>query len=56
MSRKPASVTAAANVSGRRMTAAMRPGFTVDDIHELREYNHERTKDLTSEEKTTLLQ
>jgi len=27
------------------------PGFTVDDIHKLREYNHERTKNLTSEER-----
>lgn len=27
------------------------PSFTVEDIHKLREYNHEKTKDLTPEER-----
>ncbi|MCX4327362.1 MAG: hypothetical protein OSJ45_08720 [Lachnospiraceae bacterium] len=27
------------------------PSFTVDDIHKLREYNYEMTKDMTDQEK-----
>jgi len=27
------------------------PDFTVEDIHKIREWNHERTKDMTVEEK-----
>jgi hypothetical protein len=27
------------------------PNFTIEDIHKLREYNYERTKDMTSSER-----
>ena len=27
------------------------PNFTIEDIHKLREYNYERTKDMTSAER-----
>lgn len=27
------------------------PDFTVEDIHKVREYNYEKTKDMTSEER-----
>lgn len=27
------------------------PDFTIDDIHKIREYNYERTKHMTTEEK-----
>ncbi len=27
------------------------PNFTVDDIHRLREYNYEKTKDMTPEDR-----
>lgn len=29
----------------------LRPDFTIEDIHKLREYNYEMTKDMTVEEK-----
>lgn len=32
-------------------TAGISSGFTVDDIHKIREANYERTKDMTLEEK-----
>lgn len=29
------------------------PNFTIDDIHKIREYNYEMTKNMTSEERTS---
>ena len=29
----------------------IRPNFTIEDIHKIREWNYERTKDMTTEEK-----
>jgi hypothetical protein len=29
------------------------PAFTIDDIHKIREWNYERLKDATTEERTT---
>ena len=33
-------------------TSVISPDFTIDDIHKIREYSYEITKDMTTEERT----